>query len=280
MNKDQARNASLPVKHNLTLIYALSFIIAILMAAASVAGLLCQTSVYPTDELHQSFLPNDVANLLIGLPMLLASMWLTRRGKLIGLLFWPGALFFVLYNYIVYVFAMPLNLAFLAHLALVMLSVYTLIGLFTSIDGKVVQQRLSGTVPERLAGGILAGLGLLFFLIVIGTIVNAFISHTQIAETELALHIADFLITPAWVVCGVLLWQRKAFGYVAGLGLLFQASMLFIGLIIVLLLRPFLTAAPFNLVDVVVILVMGLICFIPFTLFIRGVLLDRNSSSA
>jgi hypothetical protein len=280
MNKDQARNASLPVKHNLTLIYALSFIIAILMAAASVAGLLCQTSVYPTDELLQSFLPNDVANLLIGLPMLLASMWLTRRGKLIGLLFWPGALFFVLYNYIVYVFAMPLNLAFLAHLALVMLSVYTLIGLFTSIDGKVVQQRLSGTVPERLAGGILAGLGLLFFLIVIGTIVNAFISHTQIAETELALHIADFLITPAWVVCGVLLWQRKAFGYVAGLGLLFQASMLFIGLIIVLLLRPFLTAAPFNLVDVVVILVMGLICFIPFTLFIRGVLLDRNSSSA
>jgi len=280
MNKDQARNASLPVKHNLTLIYALSFIIAILMAAASVAGLLCQTSVYPTDELLQSFLPNDVANLLIGLPMLLASMWLTRRGKLIGLLFWPGALFFVLYNYIVYVFAMPLNLAFLAHLALVMLSVYTLIGLLTSIDGKVVQQRLSGTVPERLAGGILAGLGLLFFMIVIGTIVNALISHTQIAETELALHIADFLITPAWVVCGVLLWQRKAFGYVAGLGLLFQASMLFIGLIIVLLLRPFLTAAPFSLVDVVVIFVMGLICFIPFTLFIRGLLLDRNSSSA
>jgi len=280
MNKDQACNASLPVKHNLTLIYALSFIIAILMAAASVAGLLCQTSVYPTDELLQSFLPNDVANLLIGLPMLLASMWLTRRGKLIGLLFWPGALFFVLYNYIVYVFAMPLNLAFLAHLALVMLSVYTLIGLLTSIDGKVVQQRLSGTVPERLAGGILAGLGLLFFMIVIGTIVNALISHTQIAETELALHIADFLITPAWVVCGVLLWQRKAFGYVAGLGLLFQASMLFIGLIIVLLLRPFLTAAPFSLVDVVVIFVMGLICFIPFTLFIRGLLLDRNSSSA
>ena len=280
MNKDQARNASLPVKHSLTLIYALSFIIAILMAAASVAGLLCQTSVYPTDELLQSFLPNDVANLLIGLPMLLASMWLTRRGKLIGLLFWPGALFFVLYNYIVYIFAMPLNLAFLAHLVLVMLSVYTLIGLLASIDGKVVQQRLTGEVPERLAGGVLAGLGLLFFLLVIGAIVQALISQTPLTETELALHIADFLITPAWVVCGVLLWQRKAFGYVAGLGLLFQASMLFIGLIIVLLLQPFLTAAPFSLVDVVVIFAMGLICFIPFALFIRGVVSNRTSSPA
>ena len=28
---------------------------------------------------------------------LLVSMWLTRRGKLIGLLCWPGALFYVLY---------------------------------------------------------------------------------------------------------------------------------------------------------------------------------------
>ncbi|MFA9403905.1 MAG: hypothetical protein ACERKY_12690, partial [Anaerolineales bacterium] len=203
MNIDQARNASLPIKHNLTLIYVLSFIIAILMAAASISGLLYQTIVYPTDELLQSFLPNDVANLLIGLPMLLASMWLTRRGKLIGLLFWPGALFFVLYNYIIYVFAMPFNLAFLSHLALVMLSVYSLIGLLTSIDGKVVQQQLTGAVPERLAGGVLAGLGLLFFLLVIGAIVNALISQTSIAETELALHVSDFLITPSWVICGV-----------------------------------------------------------------------------
>ena len=280
MNKDQSRNASMPIKHNLTLIYGLTFIIAILMAAASVAGLLHQTSVYPTDELLQSFLANDVTNLLIGLPMLLASMWLTRRGKLIGLLFWPGALFFVLYNYIVYVFAMPLNLAFLVHLALVMLSVYSLIGLLTSIDGKVVQQQLVGVVPERLAGGVLAGLGLLFVLMVIGAIVQALISQTPIAETELALHVADFLIAPAWVVCGVLLWQRNAFGYVAGLGLLFQASMLFIGLIIVLLLQPFLTAALFSLVDVVVVFAMGLICFIPFALFIRGVVSSNNPSPA
>ena len=280
MNIDQTRNANLPIRRNLTLIYILSIIIAILMAAASIAGLLFRTIVYPTDELLQSFLANDVANLLIGLPMLLASMWLTRRDKLIGLLFWPGALFFVLYTYIIYVFAMPFDVAFLLHLALVMLSVYSLIGLLTIIDGKVVQQRLSGAVPERLAGGVLAGLGLLFLLLVIGAIVQALISQTHIAETELALHIADFLITPSWVVCGVLLWQRKTFGYVAGLGLLFQASMLFIGLIIVLLLQPFLTAAPFSLVDIVVIFVMGLICFIPFILFIRGVVSSTNPSPA
>jgi len=278
MNTNHERNTSLPTRRNLTLIYALSSIIAILMAAASVTGLLHRAVIYPTDDLLQSFVSNDVVNLLIGLPILLGSMWLARRGKLIGLLLWPGALFFVLYNYMVYVFAMPLNVAFLLHLTLVTLSVYTIIGLIASIDGEAVQQRLTGSVPERVSGGILAGLGLLFFLRVIGVIVSALTSQTPIAETELALLVSDFSISPAWVIGGVLLWRRKELGYVTGLGLLFQASMLFIGLIIFLLLQPFLTAAPFVLADVVVIFVLGLICFIPFALFVRGVVSDRSSS--
>ena len=280
MNTNRKRNGNLPIRRNLTLTYVLSFIIAILMAAASVAGLMYRAAIYPTDELLRTFVSNDVVNLFIGLPILFGSMWLAWRGKLIGLLFWPGALFFVLYNYIVYVFAMPLNVAFLLHLALVTLSVYTLIGLVASIDGKAVQQRLTGAVPERLAGGVLAGLGLLFFLQVISVIVNALTRQTPITETEVALHTADFLIAPAWVIGGLLLWRRKEFGYVTGLGLLFQASMLFIGLIIFLLLQPFLTTAPFVLVDVVVIFIMGLICFIPFALFVRGVVSNRNSSPA
>ena len=279
MNTNQEHNANLPIRYNLTLIYALSFIVAILMATASVAGLLFPTVIYPTDELLRSFVSNDVVNLLIGLPILLGSMWLAWRGKLIGVLLWSGALFFVLYNYLVYVFAMPFNVAYLLHLTLVTLCVYTIIGLVASIDGKVVQQRLTGAVPERLAGGVLTGLGLLFFLRVVGVLVNALISQTPITETELALHIADFLIVPAWVIGGVLLWRCKEFGYVIGLGLLFQASMLFIGLIVFLLLQPFLTSAQFVLVDVVVIFSMGLVCFIPFALFVRGVVSDRNSSS-
>jgi hypothetical protein len=58
---------------------------------------------------------------------------------------------------------------------------------------------------------------------------------------------------------------------VSGLGLLFQGSMLFIALIAFLLLQPLLNDVPFVVMDVVVIAVMGLICFIPFALFVRGV---------
>jgi hypothetical protein len=112
----------------------------------------------------------------------------------------------------------------------------------------------------------------LFFFRVIGVFVNAIPTGETLAQTEVAVNIADFLITPAWIVGGILLWRRRELGYVTGLGLLFQGSMLFIALIVFLLLQPLLTPASFAVADVIVISVMGLVCFIPFVLFLRGVM--------
>jgi hypothetical protein len=265
-------SARLPLTHLLTLSYAFSLAIAAMMAVASAAGLLYPARLYPTDALRQSFMANDVVNLAVGLPVLLGSMWLARRGSLLGLLLWPGALFYVPYNYLVYTFALPLNVGFLLSLVLLAASTYTMAGLIASIDGGEVQQRLRGMVPERLAGGILAGLGIAFSLLAIGTVINHLVNQTPIAGPELALQVADFVISPAWVIGGILLWRRRTFGYVAGAGLLFQASMLFIGLIVFLLLQPLLTAAPFAPVDIVVTTILGSICFVPFGLFLRSVL--------
>ena len=96
------------------------------------------------------------------------------------------------------------------------------------------------------------------------------------AETEMTVNGSDLLITPAWVVGGLLLWRQKELGYVTGLGLLFQGSMLFIALIVFLLLQPFLTPVSFAFTDLLVLLGMGLICFIPFGLFIRGVVRSQR----
>lgn len=277
MNTLNKKGTDLPIRKNLVIAYALSIIITLLMSAAALDGILYPSVVYPTNEQLQSYMPNDVINLIIGVPILLGSMWLTRRGMLIGLLFWPGALLYVLYNYLAYVIGLPSNTLFLLYLFLVTLSTYTIIGLVASIDGKKVQQRLAGVVPEKAAGGVLAGLGMLMFLRVIFVLIAALINQTSVAITELSVLVADFLIAPAVIIGGVLLWRKKALGYVSGLGLLFQSSMLFIGLIFFLLLQPLLTNAVFALIDVVVVFIMGLICFIPFALFVRGVIAHENS---
>ena len=148
------------IKGNLSMIYVSTVILAVLMTVASIAGIFSSEIIYPTDELIQTFVPNDVVNLFIGLPILFVSMWLTRRGKLVGPLFWMGAVFYVFYNYMGYIFAAPLTWAYLLHLLLAVLSAYTFISLITGIDGENVSRKLSGAVPERFAGSVLAGLGL------------------------------------------------------------------------------------------------------------------------
>jgi hypothetical protein len=74
----------------LTPIYLVSIFIGILVLVASACSLLNPAKIYPTEALHQMFFANDVVNLVIGLPLLLGSLWLSWRGKLLGLLFWLG----------------------------------------------------------------------------------------------------------------------------------------------------------------------------------------------
>lgn len=117
----------LPITRDLTLPAAVSLVVALLMAGASIVGILYPTVIYPTDELRHWFVINDALNLVAGLPLLLGSMRLAtpivaRRGKLIGLLCWPGALFYVLYVYLAYTLSVPFGVLFLPYLLLVTLS--------------------------------------------------------------------------------------------------------------------------------------------------------------
>jgi len=271
MDTEQEQTSRLPVRRNLALAYIISFGIAVLMAVASIAGILYRTDIYPNEELLQSAVPTDVANLCIGLPFLLGSLWLARRGRLAGLLSWPGALFYVVYTYGVYVLCMPLNGALLLQVALVTLSAYTFIAVVASIDGQAVRRLLYGHVYERLCGAILILLGVAFLLQAGGALISALYSQAPIGQEEVALHIADAICAPALVIGGVLLFRRDALGYVAGLGLLFQTSMLFVGLMVFLLVQPRLVDVPFAPGDVVLVAILGLICFVPFGLFLRGV---------
>jgi hypothetical protein len=247
------------------------------MTIASVSGLLFSSAFYPTDDVLQTFFANDVINLLIGLPILIGSMWLSWRGKLIGLLLWPGALLYVLYNYTAYLFSLPLNWTLIIYLILVLLSVITVTRLIMSIDGVSVRGLLEGHVFEKLSGGFLFVFGVLFILRAISIIADAIANQTVILPTEFSVLIADMILSALWIAGGVLLFKRSPLGYVSGLGLLFSAIILFVGLIVYLLLQPVLTDVPLVVSDVIVIIVMGLVCCIPFALFVRGVISSEKS---
>jgi hypothetical protein len=259
-------SASLPITRRLTVLYALSLLIAVLMTVVSAAGLLYQTVFYPTEELRSWLVSNDIFNLVVGLPLLLITMWLARRGRLIGLLCWPGALFYVLYIYVAYVIAVPFGALFLPHLLLATLSAYTLIGLMVSIDGQTVRQRLMGIVPARTSGGILVGLAILTVLRQTALIVTAVSSQSPVTLAELAQWIDDFAVgCPPLIVVGLELWRQKALGYVGGAGFLLAYGVLALSLIPILL-----SASPVDVAGIVIVAVMAGLCFVPFAFLVRG----------
>lgn len=89
---------------------------------------------------------------------------------------------------------------------------------------------------------------------------------------DVGVSIADTVLSALLFIGGILLFRRKPLGYANGMGLLFVASTLFIGVILIVLLQPLLTEAPFVMEDLIVLSGMTLICFIPTGLFMRGVL--------
>jgi hypothetical protein len=151
------------------------------------------------------------------------------------------------------------------------LSAYTAIGLLACIDGERVRQRLSDAVPVRLAGGILFAISLLYLLVEVYQMVTALADPAMVGG-EIALWIADWLtLCPTWLIGGVLLWRREALGYVVGVGLLLLGSLLFVGLIPVMVVAALYTASPIDVIGIVELLAMGLICFVPLGMYVRGI---------
>jgi hypothetical protein len=261
------------IKRDLTLAYLVSLVIALIMAVASIAGLFYGISVYPGVEakLLPLFVGQDALNLLVGLPMLLGSMWLARRGSLIGLLLWPGALFYILYDYGYYALGAPFNAFFLPYLALMTLSGYTIIGIVANIDGAAIRERLAATVPSRLTGGVLAALALLFMTLWTLLTVSALSSGTPLDPIAHVVVIMDLTVQlPALLVGGILLWRRAPVAYVISVGLLLQAGVYLIGLSVITVLQEVVTAAPFDPVAVVPGIVIGAICLGLIWTFVRG----------
>lgn len=265
----------LPITRSLTLEYAISVVVAIIMVMASTVGIMYSSVIYPTEKLSIGFVSTDLLNLVLGLPVLLVSMWLTRRGNLTGLLCWPGALFYVLYIYTSYL-AIPVSVLFIPHIFLITLSAYSIIGIIVSINSEAVHQRLRGVIRAKTTGYILTSISILVIVYQLVRIITVLINQTSPDNLELVQWIDDLVIGgPALLIGGYLLLRRKALGYVAGAGLLLMSSMLFIGVIPAMVFQALSVDRPIDVIGILIVLISGMVCFIPFVLFVRGVAKTR-----
>ena len=217
----------LPVIRSLTFPFVLSSVVAAMLLISSVAGLLLgQRGLYrPDPATLPSFLTQDVITLLFAVPSLLISLWLVRRGSARGLLAWMGALFYIAYVYSYAVLGTWLPPLFLVYVAIVAMSLYSLIYVLASTDADAVRARFSAHTPVRWAGGFLMVTSLLLGTMWAVMILGHLVSGTQPKSTLLVIWPLDLVIAlPALFWGGVWLWRRHPLGYVVGGIVLMKAT--------------------------------------------------------
>lgn len=176
--------------------------------------------------------------LLAGLPLLLISLWLYRRGSVRGGLLLSGTLAYLLYTYSSLALGAAYNPLFLMYIALTALTLFGLVMSLQAFDLEHLRARLGERAPQR---------GLAIFLVVSGVILFciwlflsvvpallAGIAPPEVASyTTVITFVLDMaIIAPALVVSGVLLWQRDPLGKLLAPVLLVFTDVLGLSLIV------------------------------------------------
>jgi hypothetical protein len=158
--------------------------------------------------------------LAVGVPTLVLSMTLSRRGSSRAVFVWLGSAAYLLYNGVMLLFATPFNHLFLLYVAMLSLALWTVVFLVRVIDRESLAARCSDRLPARSIGAYLIAVAVLNALVWLRTAVPASLS------AEPAAFLADIGLTtsptfvqdlafwlPLMALGGLLLWRRSGWGY-------------------------------------------------------------------
>lgn len=168
---------------------------------------------------------NDLVTLVLGLPLLAVSFWLTLRGSLRGRIILTGTLGFILYTYITMCFGAAYNRLFLVYVALFSLSLFAFVLSMLSFDLQTLPQNFSKKLPRRWIAGLLFFAAAFLGLAWLGRIVATFSQDVIPAlenTTSMFIQAMDLgIIMPTCILSGILLLRRSAWGYLlASVGML------------------------------------------------------------
>ena len=160
---------------------------------------------------------NDLVTLVLGLPLLAISTWLSFHGSLRGRLLLTGTLGFFLYTYISMAFLAAFNALFLVYTVLYSFSLFAFILSMMSFDMETLPGKFSERLPRKWIAGLLFFVGAFLSLAWLGRILPPLLQNqTPLLEnaTTMVIQAMDLgLILPLVVLAGILLLRRSAWGY-------------------------------------------------------------------
>lgn len=197
----------------------LSWAVAGLMALQAAVGLLLPQVYRDVAWIRAAWFGNDLVTLVAVVPMLVAGLVLAARGSVRGTLLWYAGLGYGVYNYAYYAFGAHLNVMFPLLVVLFVASAWTLALCLATADVPSLAACFGARAPVRSVAAYMAftGVGLAVAWIaqwaayVFGGTVP---SMGEGAFRLVAVMDLSFMV-PTMIVGAVLLWRRRAWGFLA-----------------------------------------------------------------
>lgn len=175
------------------LLIGLSLVIAVLVTVASALGLIAP---WPYQDETENWVlqarGQDLGNLL-AVVVLVVSAVRMRAGSFGAAQWWIGALFYLLYAYVIYAFAVHFGRLFLVYVVILGLASFALIIALSTRDRASVHP--SGTA-RPFAAWVLIGTGALFALLWLSELVPATVS----GQVPPSLAVAGLIVNPVHVI--------------------------------------------------------------------------------
>lgn len=161
---------------------------------------------------------NDIVTLLIGVPLLLTGIVLSRKGSLRGQLLLTGALGFFLYTYGSMSFLTAFNPFFLVYVALFSLSLFGFIFSMKNLDVDEVSRRISDGFPRRSIAIYFIIVAVFLTLAWLGLVASPSLTWAPPAGLESAITMViqalDLgIIVPTSFLTASLLFKKQPWGY-------------------------------------------------------------------
>ena len=217
---------------------------------------------------------NDLVTLVLGLPLLAISFWLSQRGSLRGRLVLTGTLGFILYTYITMSFGAAYNQLFLVYVALFSLSLFAFIISMMTFDLQTLPAYFSDKLPRRGIAALLFFAAAFLSLAWLGRIAPSLFQDQIPAlenTTSMFIQAMDLgIIVPLCLLAGILLLRRNAWGYLlASVGMM---KFLTLGIAVSLMgLNMARVGVPVSAVELVVFPSMALINVVMTIVLLRNV---------
>jgi hypothetical protein len=160
--------------------------------------------------------------LFVAVPLMAGAMWAAARGSVRAVLAWLGAVGYVLYNSVMFLFATPFNRLFPVYVAMLSLALWTVIALLSVLDRTTMRSRFLPSLPARGIAVYVWVIVALNALAWLGRIVPALFTATPTdlldgtGLTTNPVYVQDLAFwLPLMAVAAIWLWRRQTWGFVA-----------------------------------------------------------------